>query len=72
MEIYTIELPPLIAVSRLEYNAKIVTVDDQFSYVEAVAITGDVFTAVGDQQRNGSDRATVRALIAETLIRIGM
>ena len=29
------------------YNAKVVTVDDQFSYAQAVAITGDRFTAVG-------------------------
>ncbi len=29
------------------YNAKIVTVDDQFSYAQALAITGDKFTAVG-------------------------
>ena len=32
------------------YNAKIVTVDDQFSYAEAVAVTGDVFTAVGSNE----------------------
>ncbi len=29
------------------YNGKIVTVDDKFSYAQAVAITGDKFTAVG-------------------------
>jgi predicted amidohydrolase YtcJ len=29
------------------YNAKIVTVDDQFSYAQAVAIIGDKFTSVG-------------------------
>jgi hypothetical protein len=29
------------------YNAKVVTVDEAFSYAEAVAITGDKFTAVG-------------------------
>jgi predicted amidohydrolase YtcJ len=29
------------------YNAKVVTVDDHFSYAQAVAITGDTFTAVG-------------------------
>ena len=29
------------------YNAKVVTVDDRFSYAQAVAITGDKFTAVG-------------------------
>jgi predicted amidohydrolase YtcJ len=29
------------------YNAKIVTVDDRFSYAQAVAITGDKFSAVG-------------------------
>lgn len=29
------------------YNAKVVTVDDQFSYAQAVAITADKFTAVG-------------------------
>ena len=32
------------------YNAKIVTVDEQFSYAEAVAVTGDVFTAVGSNE----------------------
>ena len=29
------------------YNAKVVTVDDRFAYAQAVAITGDKFTAVG-------------------------
>ena len=29
------------------YNAKVVTVDDRFSYAQALAITGDRFTAVG-------------------------
>jgi predicted amidohydrolase YtcJ len=29
------------------YNAKIITVDERFSYAQAVAITGDRFTAVG-------------------------
>ena len=29
------------------YNAKVVTVDDRFSYAQAVAITADKFTAVG-------------------------
>jgi predicted amidohydrolase YtcJ len=29
------------------YNAKIVTVDDRFSYAQALAISGDKFTAVG-------------------------
>ena len=29
------------------YNAKVVTVDDRFSYAQAVAIRGDTFTAVG-------------------------
>jgi len=29
------------------YNAKVITVDDQFSYAQALAITGDTFTAVG-------------------------
>jgi predicted amidohydrolase YtcJ len=29
------------------YNAKVVTVDDNFSYAQAVAITGDKFTTVG-------------------------
>jgi predicted amidohydrolase YtcJ len=29
------------------YNAKVVTVDDRFSYAQAVAIAGDRFTAVG-------------------------
>src|ERR1043166_4034982 len=29
------------------YNARVITVDDQFSYAQAMAITGDKFTAVG-------------------------
>lgn len=29
------------------YNAKVITVDDAFSYAQAVAITGDKFSAVG-------------------------
>jgi len=29
------------------YNAHVVTVDDQFSYAQAVAISGDAFSAVG-------------------------
>jgi predicted amidohydrolase YtcJ len=29
------------------YNARVVTVDDEFSYAQAVAISGDTFTAVG-------------------------
>jgi predicted amidohydrolase YtcJ len=29
------------------YNAKVITVDDRFSYAQAVAITADKFTAVG-------------------------
>ncbi len=32
------------------YNAKVVTVDDQFSYAEAIAITGDKFAAVGPNE----------------------
>ena len=32
------------------YNAKIVTVDDAFSYAQAVAISGDKFTAVGSNE----------------------
>jgi predicted amidohydrolase YtcJ len=32
------------------YNAKVVTVDDRFSYAQAVAITGDRFTAVGTNE----------------------
>jgi predicted amidohydrolase YtcJ len=32
------------------YNAKVVTVDDQFSYAQAVAIAGDKFTAVGTNE----------------------
>jgi len=32
------------------YNAKVVTVDDQFSYAQAVAISGDKFTAVGTNE----------------------
>ncbi len=33
------------------YNGKILTVDEQFTIVEAVAIRGDKFLAVGDSQR---------------------
>ena len=42
------------------YNAKIVTVDDKFSYAQAVAITGDTFTAVGtnDEVRKLAGPAT--------------
>ena len=32
------------------YNAKVVTVDDAFSYAQAVAITGDKFSAVGSTE----------------------
>src|ERR1700752_4888737 len=32
------------------YNAKVVTVDDRFSYAQAVAIGGDRFTAVGTNE----------------------
>ena len=32
------------------YNAHVVTVDDQFSYAQAVAIGGDTFTAVGTNE----------------------
>jgi predicted amidohydrolase YtcJ len=32
------------------YNAKVVTVDDRFSYAQAVAISGDKFTAVGSNE----------------------
>ena len=32
------------------YNAKVVTVDDQFSYAQAVAITADKFTGVGTSE----------------------
>src|SRR5919199_1500595 len=32
------------------FNAKVVTVDDRFSYAQAVAITGDKFTAVGTNE----------------------
>jgi predicted amidohydrolase YtcJ len=32
------------------YNAKVVTVDDQFSYAQAVAITADKFAAVGTNE----------------------
>jgi predicted amidohydrolase YtcJ len=32
------------------YNAKVVTVDDRFSYAQAVAIRGDTFTAVGTNE----------------------
>src|ERR1044071_6239756 len=38
------EAPPPDAIY---YNAKVITVDDQFSYAQAVAITGDKFSAVG-------------------------
>jgi predicted amidohydrolase YtcJ len=42
------------------YNGKIVTVDDRFSYAQAVAITGDRFTAVGstDEVRKLAGPAT--------------
>lgn len=33
------------------YNANVITVDDAFSYAEAVAISGDRFTAVGSNER---------------------
>ena len=36
-----------VAPDTIYYNAKVVTVDDRFSYAQAVAITGDTFTAVG-------------------------
>src|SRR5215468_6379360 len=36
-----------IAPDVIYYNAKVVTVDDQFSYAQAVAIAGDKFTDVG-------------------------
>jgi len=32
------------------YNARVVTVDDQFSYAQAVAIAGDKFSAVGTNE----------------------
>jgi hypothetical protein len=32
------------------YNARVVTVDDQFSYAQAVAIAGDTFSAVGTNE----------------------
>ena len=32
------------------YNAKVVTVDEQFSYAQAIAITGDKFSAVGTNE----------------------
>lgn len=38
------------APDQIFYNAKIVTVDEDFSYAEAVAITGDRFTAVGSNE----------------------
>jgi predicted amidohydrolase YtcJ len=42
------------------YNGKIVTVDDRFSYAQAVAITGDKFSAVGsnDEVRKLAGPAT--------------
>ena len=42
------------------YNGKIVTVDDRFTYAQAVAITGDKFTAVGsnDEVRKLAGPAT--------------
>jgi predicted amidohydrolase YtcJ len=36
-----------VAPDTIYYNAKIVTVDDRFTYAQAVAITGDKFSAVG-------------------------
>jgi len=47
------------------YNAKIVTVDDKFSYAQAVAITGDKFTAVGTNE-------TVRKLAGPATIQIDL
>jgi predicted amidohydrolase YtcJ len=32
------------------YNAKVVTVDEQFSYAQAIAVTGDKFSAVGTNE----------------------
>lgn len=47
------------------YNGKIITVDDQFSYAQAVAITGDKFTAVGSS-------ADVRKLAAPSTHQIDL
>ena len=46
------------------YNAKVVTVDDSFSYAQAVAIAGDKFTAVGTNETCGSwpDRRRGRSI----------
>jgi hypothetical protein len=39
-----------VAPDAIYYNAKVVTVDDRFSYAQAVAIGGDKFTAVGTNE----------------------
>src|SRR5687768_7967629 len=39
-----------VAPDVIYYNAKVVTVDDQFSYAQAVAIGADKFTAVGTNE----------------------
>src|SRR5215510_14783060 len=36
-----------LAPDLIYYNAKIVTVDDRFSYAQAIAMSGDKFTDVG-------------------------
>ena len=46
-------LPPEVVAyaDTVFYNGKILTADEQFTIVEAVAIRGDKFLAVGDNQR---------------------
>ncbi len=45
-----VQAQTVAAPDAIYYNAKIVTVDDKFSYTQAVAITGDKFTAVGTNE----------------------
>ena len=43
------------------YNAKVVTVDERFSYAQAIAITGDKFSAVGTNESRAGSRVRTRA-----------
>lgn len=45
-----VSLPISAAPDLIYYNAKIVTVDEEFSYAQAVAISGDKFEAVGTNE----------------------
>jgi predicted amidohydrolase YtcJ len=44
---FTAQRPASTPPDVIYYNARVVTVDDAFSYAQAVAISGDTFTAVG-------------------------